>query len=181
MIDALRRIVRGVVSRVRPERIRPENPPLSFVDASGREVQIRPYRDADFDSLVEMYDTFDPEQRAQGTPPIGVDAIRNWLPDLLEGVNVVATHEDRVVGHVSFVPDGTDRHELAIFVHQEYQRAGIGSRLLAAGLGHAQEEGVGYVWLSVEAWKRDIQRFYGRAGFSVINAMGPAHRMSRTL
>lgn len=52
---------------------------------------------------------------------------------------------------------------------------------MAAGLGHAQAEGVTYVWLSVEAWKRDIQRFYGRAGFSVINAMGPAHRMSRTL
>jgi GNAT superfamily N-acetyltransferase len=181
MIDTLRRIVRGAVSRVRPERIRPETPPLRFVDASGRELRVRPYREADFDGLVEMYDTFDPEQRAQGTPPIGVDAIRDWLLDLLEGVNVVVTHDGRVVGHVSFVPDGTGRHELAIFVHQEYQGAGIGSRLMAAGLGHAREEGVGYVWLSVESWKRDIQRFYSKAGFSVINAMGPAHRMSRTL
>ncbi|MBP1987143.1 GNAT family N-acetyltransferase [Halolamina salifodinae] len=181
MITTLRRIVGRVVSRFRGERIRPENPPMAFVDAREREVQIRPYRAADFEALVEMYDTFDPEQRAQGTPPIGADAIRNWLPDLLAEVNVVARHRDRVVGHVSFVPDGTGRHELAVFVHQEYQRAGIGGRLMAAGLGHAQEEGVQYVWLSVEAWKRDIQRFYGRAGFSVINAMGPSHRMSRTL
>lgn len=128
-----------------------------------------------------MYDDFDPSQRAQGTPPIGVDAVRNWLTDILDGVNVVALSGDRIVGHVSFVPDGTGRHELAIFVHQDFQRAGIGSALLAAGMGYAEQQGVAYVWLSVESWERGIQRFYRRAGFTVINPMGVAHRMSRTL
>ncbi len=52
---------------------------------------------------------------------------------------------------------------------------------MAAGMGYAEREGVGYVWLSVEAWKRDIQCFYSRAGFSVVNPMGAAHRMSKTL
>lgn len=64
-----------------------------------------------------MYDDFDPTQRAQGTPPLGADVIRDWLADITAGVNVVALLEDRVVGHVMVVPDGTDRHELAIFVH----------------------------------------------------------------
>lgn len=181
MIGRVRRGVRGLFARLSPSRIRPTEPPTTFVDDEGREINVRPYRESDFDGLVEMYDDFDPELRAQGTPPIGVEAIEGWLADLLEGVNVVALHDGRPVGHVSFVPDGTGRHELAIFVHQSYQRGGIGSQLMANGLGYAREQGVTYVWLSVESWKRGIQRFYGRAGFSTVNPMGAAHRMSRTL
>jgi len=173
--------VRELVDRVRPSRIRPATPPTTFVDGDGREIRVRPYREADFEGLVEMYDCFDPSQRAQGTPPIQTTEIRDWLDDILDGVNVVALHDGEPVGHISFVPDGTGRHELAIFVHQTFQGAGIGTELMAAGLGYAKQQGVGYVWLSVESWKRDIQRFYSRAGFSVINPMGTAHRMSRRL
>lgn len=181
MIEKIRGAIGTILARLRPDRIAPATPPLAFTDERGREVHVRPYTANDFEGLVEMYDDFDPSQRAQGTPPIGTDAVRSWLEDILDGVNVVAIHGDRVVGHVSFVPDGTGRHELAIFVHQEFQHAGIGTKLMAAGLGHARREGVGYVWLSVEAWKRDVQRFYSRAGFSVVNPMGAAHRMSRYL
>ncbi|WP_054583771.1 GNAT family N-acetyltransferase [Halolamina pelagica] len=181
MIEKARRGVRGLLDRIRPARIHPTEPPSTIVDDDGREIQIRPYRDETFAGLIEMYDTFDPEQRAQGTPPIRRDEIRAWVEGLLAGVNVVALHEGRPVGHVSFVPDGTDRHELAIFVHQEYQHAGIGSELMANGLGFAREQGIRYVWLTVESWKRGVQRFYSRAGFSTINPMGAAHRMSRTL
>jgi Acetyltransferase (GNAT) family. len=181
VIETIRRAFESLRARLRPARITPADPPVSFVDGAGREITVRPYDPEDFEGLVRMYETFDPAQRAQGTPPLGTDGIREWLTGLLDGVNVVAIHGDRPVGHVSFVPDDTGRHELAIFVHQEFQRAGIGTNLMAAGLGHARRSGVSYVWLSVESWKRDIQRFYARAGFSVVNPMGAAHRMSRTL
>ena len=181
MIEKARRGVRGLLARIRPPPIRPTPPPSTLLDDEGREIEIRPYRETDFEGLVEMYDTFDPEQRAQGTPPIRPESIRSWIDRLLEGENVVAVHDGRPVGHVSFVPDGTDRHELAIFVHQSYQHAGIGTGLMATGLGHAREQGITYVWLTVESWKRGIQRFYSRAGFSTVNPMGAAHRMSRTL
>ncbi len=177
----MRRILRRIGSRLSPDRISPREPPVTFTDGDGRTVIVRPYQEADFDQLAEMYDDFDPAQRAQGTPPLGAEAVRDWLADVLQGVNVVALVGDRVVGHVMFVPDGTDRHELAIFVHQDYQEAGIGTTLLAVGMGHANSCGVTYVWLSVEAWKRDAQRLYRRAGFSVVNPMGTAHRMSRYL
>lgn len=173
--------IRTVTSRLRPRRITPTAPPFTITDAQGRTIEIRPYRDGDFAALVEMYDEFDPAQRAQGVPPVATDDIREWLPDNLRGPDVVALHDDRIVGHVSFVPDGTDRHELAIFVRQEYQRAGIGSHLLAGGMGHARRTGVDYVWLTVEKSKRYQQRFYSRAGFTVVNPMGLTHRMSRTL
>lgn len=180
----LRRVMawlRSLRDRVGSGRIEPTEPPITFTDDAGRRIRVRAYEAEDFEALVGMYADFDPAQRAQGTPPVGEDAVRAWLEDILDGVHVVAVHGDRVVGHVAFVPDGTDRHELAIFVHQDYQRAGIGTALMAAGLGEAKRRGVTYVWLSVESWKRGAQTLYRRAGFSVVNPMGMAHRMSRYL
>ncbi|MFC6874095.1 GNAT family N-acetyltransferase [Halobellus marinus] len=173
--------IRTLAARFRPRQITPTGAPFAATDADGREIEIRPYRDSDFAELVEMYDSFDPTQRAQGVPPLAIDGIRSWLSDVLDGVNVVASCDGRIVGHVGFVPDGTGRHELFVFVHQDYQQAGIGSHLLAGGMGQAQQDSVGYVWLTVEKTKRYQQRFYSRAGFSAVNPMGMTHRMSRTL
>lgn len=173
--------IRAFAVQFRSKRITPTSPPTTVTDAHDRTIEIRPSDTADYDSLVSMYDEFDQSQRAQGVPPLATEDIRDWLDDILGGVNVVACHEGRVIGHVGFVEDGTGRHELAIFVHQDYQQAGVGSRLLAAGLGHARECDVCYVWLSVEKSKRYQQRFYNRAGFSAVNPFGFDMRMSRSL
>lgn len=175
------KIFQTVRDTFRPGRISPRDPPLQITDGRGREITVRSFRDSDFGSLVSMYDDFDSTGRAQGVPPLDTPAIREWLEKILQGSNAVACHGDRLIGHVSFVPDGTDRHELAIFVHQSYQRAGIGSSLLAAGLGHAKRAGIRYVWLSVEASSRDLHQFYTRAGFTAVNPMGMTYRMSRYL
>jgi len=180
MLERVREAVTGLAGRFTRERIALTEPPVTFEDDEGREILVRAYDD-DFDALAAMYDDFDPAQRAQGTPPIHPDAVREWLRDVLDGVNVVALHGDAVVGHVMFVPGGDRGHELAIFVHQTYQRAGIGTKLLAVGMGHARTRGIEYVWLSVEAWKRGAQRLYERAGFTTGNPMGATHRMSRWL
>jgi len=181
VVPRLLKHIRTLATSLRPRRITPTVPPVTVGDAERREVQVRPYRENDFDALASMYDEFDPTQRAQGVPPLDAEEVREWLSGVLGGPNVVAVVDDEIVGHVGFVPDGTDRHELLIFVHQAYQRAGIGSTLLAAGLGHARQAGVGYVWLSVEKTKRYQQRFYGRAGFSAVNPAGMTYRMSRSL
>lgn len=175
------RFVWSLVGRLQPDRIRPEGPPVVITDPEGRELVVRSYWESDFEPLATMYDTFDPAQRAQGTPPAASDGVRRWLRDVLHGVNVLAVHDDRVAGHVSFVPDGTGRHELAVFVHHEYQGVGIGTRLLGVGLGQARQAGVEYVWLSVRADQRRPQRLYCHAGFRTIDATGTAHRMSRYL
>lgn len=174
-------IVQTILDTFRRRRITPSPPPLTFTDQYDREVRVRPYAAADLESLVEMYDRFDSASRSQGVPPLGTEAIREWLATNLAGPSAVALVGDRIVGHVSFVPDGTERHELAIFVHQDFQRAGIGSRLLGAGMGHAAREGVEYVWASVDKSNRGAHRLYSRAGFSVVNPMGITYRMSRYL
>lgn len=173
--------IRTFTAQFRSKQITPTTPPTTVTDAHNQSIEIRSYTDDDYGSLVSMYGEFDQSQRAQGVPPLATEEIREWLTDILGGVNVVACHEGRIIGHVSFVKDGTGRHELAIFVHQDYQQAGVGSRLMAAGLGHARENDVCYVWLSVERTKRYQQRFYNRAGFSAVNPFGLEMRMSRSL
>lgn len=155
-------------------------PSTSFVDAEGRTVRLQTYGGA-ADALVEMYDDFAPQQRAQGTPPVGVESIGEWLETVLNELSVLAWYDGEVVGHVMFVPDGDGTHELAVFVHQRYQRAGIGTRLLRTGLGHGQREGVEKVWLSVEKRERGLHRLYRRVGFRVVDPTGSTYRMARRL
>ncbi|MFW5959225.1 MAG: N-acetyltransferase family protein [Natronomonas sp.] len=123
----------AIASKPRPRRITSNVPPRTITEDDGRIVHLRPYQEHDFEDLVSMYDDFDPAHLAQGTPPLGEDVIRAWLRDVPGGVNVVAVCDDELVGHVMFVPDGTRRHELAIFVDQDYQPRGIGTELIAAG------------------------------------------------
>ena len=139
-------------------------PPVSFEDGEDRRIEIRPYEDADFEAVVEMYADFDPADRAQGIPPATESRVRDWFENLLDGLNVVAWHEGRAVGHATLVPDD-DASELAIFVHQDYQRAGVGSELIRALLGHGQAEGVEKVWLTVERWNHAAVNLYESVGF----------------
>ncbi|MDL5362106.1 GNAT family N-acetyltransferase [Halalkalicoccus sp. NIPERK01] len=163
-----------------------EAPPIEFEDREGRPIEIRVYDEADFEALCKMYDTFDPADRAQGIPPAREERVRSWLDVILEeGQDVVAvdisgsdapgdqpeadtsgdTDAERVVGHATLVPDGDDAVELAIFVHQDYQGAGIGSRLIRALLGYGAQEGVEKVWLTVERWNHPAVNLYEAVGF----------------
>ncbi|ELY45047.1 GNAT family N-acetyltransferase [Natronorubrum sulfidifaciens] len=154
------------------------SPTTTFDDREGRPIEIA--AEADFadalDDVVDMYAQFDPTDRAQGIPPTGEARIRNWLETIAdESVNVVARHGEDVVAHATLVPDTDDPQaiedrgdvewELAIFVLQDYQRAGIGTRLLEHLLGHASDIGIEQVWLTVERWNNPAIALYERVGF----------------
>ena len=147
-------------------------PPLSFSDGDDREIRVEPSGVDDFDALVEMYDDFDPADRAQGIPPVNEDAIREWLDTLLaEGsLNVVAVHGGRVIGHAILVADQEEAYELAVFVLHDYQGAGIGTTLLEGLLGHGVSEDVERVWLTVERWNEPAIALYKKLGFETSNA-----------
>ena len=148
------------------------SPPATFTDRSGREIELRCLDaasdpEAEAASLADMYERFDPADRAQGIPPTGRDRIERWLSTLFdaEAVNVLAWHDDVVAGHATLVPDGEGAVELAIFVHQDYQRAGIGWHLIQHLLGEGAERGVERVWLTVERWNDAAIGLYREVGF----------------
>ncbi|MFC6786759.1 GNAT family N-acetyltransferase [Halobaculum halobium] len=156
-----------------------EAPPVSFADREDRDIEVRPYPPAaageagedEFEALVEMYTEFDPADRAQGIPPSRESDVRSWLETILgdDGYNVVAWDGDTVAGHATLVPDG-DAYELAIFVLQAYQGAGIGTNLMEALLGHGAANGVDKVWLTVERWNRAAVGLYKKIGFETSDA-----------
>ncbi|MEF8829522.1 MAG: GNAT family N-acetyltransferase [Haloarcula sp.] len=147
-------------------------PPRTITDREARTIDVIPADDADTESLVEMYLDFDPADRAQGIPPVKEEAIREWLDTILDDdcVNVVAKHDDTVAGHATLVPDNECEHELAIFVLQAYQGAGIGTALVETLLGYGQAEGIDNVWLTVERWNDPAISLYEKVGFESSSA-----------
>ncbi len=153
-------------------------PPREFEDGEGRPIEVRAWEgehgpgDDAFEAVVEMYVEFDPADRAQGVPPVGEERIREWLENLFDqdGYDVLAWHDGEVAGHATLVPDNESTYELAIFVHQDYQGAGIGTKLIEALLGHGQAHGAEYVWLTVERWNRPAVALYEKVGFETAAA-----------
>ncbi|MBX0287076.1 GNAT family N-acetyltransferase [Haloarcula salinisoli] len=147
-------------------------PPRTVTDREGREVELLAADASDHDGVLEMYLSFDPADRAQGIPPARESAIEDWLDTILgeDTLNVVAVHEGSVVGHATLVPDRHGEHELAIFVLQPFQGAGIGTCLVETLLGLAQSRGLEKVWLTVERWNDPAVALYKKVGFETTEA-----------
>lgn len=145
-------------------------PPEEFTDEQHRDICIEDYKEdvseTVFKRLVTMYTDFRPPDLAQETPPQTEAAIREWLPGILHGVSMVAWHDDNVVGHAMLVPeDDHDSYELGIYVHHDYQHAGIGTMLMRTLLGSAHKHDINHIWLTVERWNDIAIALYRRMGF----------------
>lgn len=114
--------------------------------------------------LVDMYGAYE-EPVTRGLPPQSDEEIRNWVGVHLEnGLNVVARHDWRIVGHATLVPVA-ETAELLIFVHPAEHSMGIGTQLVEGLLGHGQEHGVKRVWLSVSCQNLPLIRLTTGIGF----------------
>ena len=151
-----------------------EVPPIEFVDREERTIEIRPYdgSEAEFDALVEMYTEFDPSDRAQGIPPGRESRVQTWLESILadDCLNVIAWDDGTAAGHSTLVPDGEEDYELAIFVLQPYQEAGIGTHLIESLLGYGAANDIYKVWLTVERWNHPAVALYKKVGFETTGA-----------
>lgn len=94
---------------------------------------------------------------------------------------VEAGQTERAVGHACLLDCGDGTFELSIFVHQDYQLAGIGSRLIRGLLGFGQEQGVKRVWLTVERSNHIAMSLYRSVGFESASAAGIEHEMELQL
>jgi GNAT superfamily N-acetyltransferase len=161
------------------------SPPMTFDDREGRTIVVRHHdHDRDREALTAMYEAFDPADRAQGIPPTTTDRIVDWLDTITgpETVNVVAWHGDDVVGHATLVPDDENGTvELAIFVLQSHQSAGVGTQLIRALLGAGRAAGFERVWLTVERWNAPAISLYEKMGFDATDTESLEHEMELDL
>ncbi|AGB15208.1 acetyltransferase [Halovivax ruber XH-70] len=110
------------------------------------------------------------------TPDAATDADRN--DDADADATSADTGSIEYVGHAVLVPDtdesgalddpGRYEWELAIFVLQEYQGAGVGTALLEHLLGEATAVGIEHVWLTVERWNSPAISLYESTGFESV-------------
>lgn len=139
-------------------------------DKCGSPVSIRLYRERDYASLAEMYRTFEPKEWSQGLPPRSEEKREAWLRYVVEeGVNLIATIDNKVVGHAAlFEMEKGKSCEYLIFVHQDYQDRGIGTALSQQMKELAKELGWRQVWLTVAAINLKAIHVYEKVGFSIV-------------
>lgn len=125
--------------------------------------------DSDFEKLCEMYSSFEPKGEFQGLPPQELPQIRKWLAQMREqGFHqFVVDIDDRIIGHCVLCPSQRRTEgELALFVHQDFRRLGLGTKLLLGTLHFGCKElQLSRVWLFVKGSNHPALRLFEKVGF----------------
>ena len=132
-------------------------------------IQLRPIGPLQLDQLVEMYERFDPRGAALGLPPHTLEARHLWIRHAVRQiVNVAAfSPSGEVVGHSFLAQDGPGSAEIAVFVHQEFRRRGIGAALLRKALERGQALELDAVWAATDTRNKAALQLLETSGFRV--------------
>jgi GNAT superfamily N-acetyltransferase len=148
----------------------------------GHLITIIPYEERYFSSLIRMYDTYSPLGSVQGLPHIDRDKRHQWTQDMISnGTNLLALHQDMVIGHASLFSMPVNWAEYFIFVHQDFQRQGIGTAISLYVIDWAHQENLSTLWLSVERKNFIAISLYYKVGFKRIGSSGDCWEMILTI
>jgi len=129
--------------------------PFSFAQIieskKGDRINIIPYEEHYFTSLLRMYDTYSPLGSVQGLPPIDAIKRKQWVQDMVSrGTNLLALYEDTVIGQASLFSMPVNWAEYFIFIHQDFQRQGIGTAVTLYVKDWAKQENLSCIWVIVD-------------------------------
>lgn len=148
----------------------------------GHVVDILPYEEEYFPSLIHMYDTYEPLGSVQGLPPLDRSKRQQWVQDIIcRGTNLVTLCGDTVIGHASLFSMPVNWAEYFIFIHQDFQREGIGTAITLYVIDWAQQENLSAIWLSVERKNFIAIGLYRKVGFERIGSTGDDWEMILTI
>ncbi len=99
---------------------------------------------ADREALAAMYRSFEPKGASLGMPPRG-DLVEGWLDSLSDYPNSIVVCEGRLVAH-GVLAVGKVTAEVAVFVHQDCRRRGLGKLLLADLVDEGKRLGLQGLW-----------------------------------
>lgn len=138
---------------------------------------LRPYTAADLDVLIAL---FRDSVRRVARRDYSLDQVLAWAPHDLEreewtlrlaaGSTWVAAHGDRAAGFITLEPDG---HLDMLYVHADWQRRSIATRLLSRVEASARSQGLARLFTEASITARP---FFERRGFRVVEAQTVTRR-----
>ena len=116
-----------------------------------------------------MYADLSQESLRWSMPPYNRQRIERWTSDLENTIILIARDENRVVGHLQILigtsPRFREMGDLFIYIHQDYQNAGLGAALMDEAIALARQRGLHRVELTVVADNHRAVRLYEKVGF----------------
>ncbi len=149
---------------------------------AGVDIEIMPYHEAYFPSLVRMYDTYEPLGSVQGLPPLDENQRHQWVQEMIaNGMNFLALHDKNVIGHASLFSMPANWAEYFIFIHQDFQRQGIGTAVSDYVIAWAKCQNLSAIWLTVEKTNYIAISLYRKVGFKRVDITEDSWEMVLTL
>lgn len=141
-----------------------------FFDKKGRPMIVREFNSDDRSSLMKMYTSLEVDDQTMGVPPQKTEVLEQWLDNILsEGWNLIASHNDHVVGHAAVTPKSKNEPEFVIFVHREYRDRGIGTELVKQVLAHTEMMDYRNIVLDVARTNKRAINVYESLGFDIVS------------
>jgi RimJ/RimL family protein N-acetyltransferase len=153
--------------------------PCTFRDKHNTEIVIDLCCEKDCEQIVEMYWHFEPKDSYQGIPPRTREKTTEWVQVILrDNMNLMARCGNQIIGHASLLQiRENDLCEYLIFVHQDYQNRGIGTKLTEAAKRCAADQGYQRIWLSVNLYNSRAIHVYTKTGFRFISPVEAEREM----
>jgi ribosomal protein S18 acetylase RimI-like enzyme len=126
-------------------------------------MEVRPYQPSDFAGLDRLWHLCFPDDPPRNRAAVAVPAKLALNDDLLL---VAVNAEQAVIGSVLAGYDGHRGWLYAVAVDPDYQRRGIGQRLVDAAIARLAERGCTKVNLQIRAGNEQVVAFYAALGFA---------------
>jgi RimJ/RimL family protein N-acetyltransferase len=141
----------------------------SAVLKDGRKLRLRTYKPSDREGLVTMYAGLSKESLRWSMPPYNRERIDRWTSNLENSIILLAFEAQGIVGHLQISLGTSPRFrgtgDLFIYLHQDFQNAGLGAALMSEGIALARARRMHRIELTVIADNHRAIRLYEKVGF----------------
>jgi RimJ/RimL family protein N-acetyltransferase len=135
----------------------------------GREVTVRFLNAGDRDGLFQMFASMSEKALEWSMAPYTVDVIDRWIGNMSNLIPLVAEYDKKIVGYAVIYKYPPQRRkgvgDLAIYLHQDFHRVGLGTAMTEKLLELAKKERMHKIELTVVADNEIAENLYKKFGF----------------
>jgi putative acetyltransferase len=137
----------------------------------GRQVTVRFLNANDRDGLFQMFSSMSAEALEWSMAPYAMEIIDRWIANIPHLIPLVAECNEKIVGYAVIYKFPHQRRkgigDLAIYLHQDFQKAGLGTAMTEKLLKLARGEKMHKIELTVVADNEIAKNVYRKLGFKI--------------